>query len=764
MKERSSRDPGTKHQLQPTRPAALQRHADRGAARAPVAVTGHSTVTRALDRLQAMADRSASTTTIEAVQRAAHRAPPVERTHQLQSLADTHAERSALNGQDLTSSAESAVQRSADPMGLPLDLQQGIEQLSGVSMADVKVHRGSAEPARLQAHAFAQGTDIHLGPGQEQHLPHEAWHVVQQKQGRVSPTRQLKGQVLINDDDRLEKEADVMGARALQTKPRGGRRLSESAASGSAVIAQRKAELVKITGVTHLVRMSPDRETLFQGDTARLLKSGDFVAIERNKAYKSRRGPNQEVAANRDTDRTGDQIYRWYQARTVNGKKVSGEDLFLRDRTFVRPATSGAFAVEQQTLLNRLEDLGLIRTQARDVIRGLDAALQHHPAIADAGPARLKAKQSLAHLNNAIGTELPAHARDVEPRYGEIQAQMTALYQALEIEANKAQVAGAHEFGRELITYADQAFQVCGKIEQRPRPTGHEATTLNDEVADAFGFFDTGQTAVHGLGGGILSAATVAAEGSFMAGVATGFGYVAGPLGILCGAIGIFLGLRVAWRGYHSEAELRKLVPTLTSDEAVRIAEYAAEQKRKKKWGGAIVATAGAAAVTAGVVGAIALSVATLGVGAIVLGIGAALIGLGIVLGKWVNRSQKRKRWPGKMAALVLAAAEAGDAQAFPAGLMQLAVNVRTQREGSPERKKAMQELKSRCVSLAESKRVMTAQDTVSLLVRGTPLQKYDATLVVRALKLDPETIRSSVLERGEKTAASLVARKLKSW
>jgi hypothetical protein len=63
--------------------------------------------------------------------------------------------------------------------------------------------------------AYAQGTDIHLGPGQEKHLPHEAWHVVQQKQGRVKPTMQLKGKVNINDDAGLEKEADVMGAEAL---------------------------------------------------------------------------------------------------------------------------------------------------------------------------------------------------------------------------------------------------------------------------------------------------------------------------------------------------------------------------------------------------------------------------------------------------------------------------------------------------------------------------------------------------------------------
>ena len=70
--------------------------------------------------------------------------------------------------------------------GLPDQLKTGIENLSGHSMDDVKVHYNSEKPAQLQAHAYAQGTDIHLGAGQEKHLPHEAWHVVQQKQGRVS--------------------------------------------------------------------------------------------------------------------------------------------------------------------------------------------------------------------------------------------------------------------------------------------------------------------------------------------------------------------------------------------------------------------------------------------------------------------------------------------------------------------------------------------------------------------------------------------------
>lgn len=100
---------------------------------------------------------------------------------------------------------------------LPDRLRAGIEALSGVSMAGVQVHRDSSRPAAMHALAFTQGNDIHLAPGQARHLPHEAWHVVQQRQGRVAATRQLKSGVPLNDDAALEREADVMGARALTT-------------------------------------------------------------------------------------------------------------------------------------------------------------------------------------------------------------------------------------------------------------------------------------------------------------------------------------------------------------------------------------------------------------------------------------------------------------------------------------------------------------------------------------------------------------------
>ncbi|MDY6983376.1 MAG: DUF4157 domain-containing protein, partial [Pseudomonadota bacterium] len=111
-----------------------------------------------------------------------------------------------------------AAPRQANNTGMPDNLKSGIENLSGYSMDDVKVHRNSDKPAGLGALAYAQGSDIHLAPGQEQHLPHEAWHVVQQRQGRVQPTMQMAGGVPVNDDTGLEHEADVMGAKALEQR------------------------------------------------------------------------------------------------------------------------------------------------------------------------------------------------------------------------------------------------------------------------------------------------------------------------------------------------------------------------------------------------------------------------------------------------------------------------------------------------------------------------------------------------------------------
>lgn len=83
-------------------------------------------------------------------------------------------------------------------------------------MANVKVHYNSDQPAQLNALAYAQGSDIKIAPGEEKHLPHQEWHVAQQTQGRVQPTRQLEQEININNSSDLEKEADEMGSKAIK--------------------------------------------------------------------------------------------------------------------------------------------------------------------------------------------------------------------------------------------------------------------------------------------------------------------------------------------------------------------------------------------------------------------------------------------------------------------------------------------------------------------------------------------------------------------
>lgn len=111
-------------------------------------------------------------------------------------------------------SSHTGVSQLKNNTGLPNQLKSGMESLSGMSLDHVKVHYNSPRPAAVQAHAYAQGSDIHLAPGQSKHLPHELGHVVQQAQGRVKPTTRVNG-MAVNDSPRLEREADVMGAKAL---------------------------------------------------------------------------------------------------------------------------------------------------------------------------------------------------------------------------------------------------------------------------------------------------------------------------------------------------------------------------------------------------------------------------------------------------------------------------------------------------------------------------------------------------------------------
>jgi hypothetical protein len=199
-----------------------QRHRAHNTAPAPASSLGP------LQRLQQLANASPQVAQLQRLQALANsRFGPVaqlaggpEEEEPLQGkfataqLAGGPEEEELLQGKFATAQLQPQPAPRANNTGMPDQLKSGIESLSGLAMDHVQVHYNSAKPAQLNAHAYAQGSDIHVAPGQEQHLPHEAWHLVQQAQGRVQPTLQLNGGVAVNDDASLEQEADLMGARA----------------------------------------------------------------------------------------------------------------------------------------------------------------------------------------------------------------------------------------------------------------------------------------------------------------------------------------------------------------------------------------------------------------------------------------------------------------------------------------------------------------------------------------------------------------------
>ncbi|HZX25645.1 MAG TPA: DUF4157 domain-containing protein [Telluria sp.] len=220
--------------------------------------------------------------------------------------------------------------------GLPPDLKNGVEALSGMSMDHVQVHYNSSKPAQLNAHAYAQGSAIHLGPGQQHHLPHEAWHVVQQAQGRVKPTLQMKSGTPVNDDAGLEAEADTMGARALAVGgaapgPEAPAPAPPSAAGG---VAQRVQKDVVAQGVTHLVKLN-DAGSLYQpnfmDNEVAETKEGDVIRIEDSHVLRSRRGPNQEQGPERDAHGPSNQV--WVEALAFNKQPLPAYS-FIREGTF----------------------------------------------------------------------------------------------------------------------------------------------------------------------------------------------------------------------------------------------------------------------------------------------------------------------------------------------------------------------------------------------------------------------------------------------
>lgn len=147
----------------------------------------------------------------------------MERAVQQEKGDQTPQPKSAGGGKSFAGVSQAPIQRAAAPnqTGLPDGLKSKMEGTFGTNLDSIRVHKNSSFPAKVGAIATAQGNRIDIAPGHynpntstgQKLIGHEAWHTVQQSQGRVKPTMQMKSGHAINDDRGLEAEADAMGER-----------------------------------------------------------------------------------------------------------------------------------------------------------------------------------------------------------------------------------------------------------------------------------------------------------------------------------------------------------------------------------------------------------------------------------------------------------------------------------------------------------------------------------------------------------------------
>lgn len=94
----------------------------------------------------------------------------------------------------------------ASPKRLPEPWKTRAETVSKLNLDDVRIYYDSAKPSEYGALAYARKNEIHMGPGTAERVPHELWHIVQQRQGRVAAHGSNPP---ANEDRVLEQEADA---------------------------------------------------------------------------------------------------------------------------------------------------------------------------------------------------------------------------------------------------------------------------------------------------------------------------------------------------------------------------------------------------------------------------------------------------------------------------------------------------------------------------------------------------------------------------
>lgn len=246
--------------------------------------------------------------------------------------------------------------KAASGGGMPEDLVNGFKAATGHDLSNVNVHYNSDKPAQVGALAYAQGNDIYLGPGQAQHLDHEAAHLVQQREGRVQANAAVNG-MAVNNSKSLESEADALAARARQMKaaPATGAQAGGYQSKALQMRADTRGAVQLKGGVAQMKLDTKFGE--WHDDQYETTNSGGLTGAKMTLRFKPQDGVNAEIIGLTQTTRnlrnksiSYPNKDAWYANRAISAAdaKSVGTDARLRP--------SDAAETDEGTIIDRLKN------------------------------------------------------------------------------------------------------------------------------------------------------------------------------------------------------------------------------------------------------------------------------------------------------------------------------------------------------------------------------------------------------------------------
>lgn len=541
-------------------------------------------------------------------------------------------------------------------------------------------------------------------------------------------------------------------------------------------VIQRKPEHRLVSGITHLVEMK--NKTLLGGKEGQTVWDGDVITIDDEDKYRSRRGIDAET--DKDEYRDEPHAYQWFRALKVNDKDVSGKRFYIRGEmlttlngTDADSALSTARENEaRRGILNDAIDLTehalALGQTASDLVDELEESLEATPDTFDTTQAEEALEQTRGEIDTKVfeaAGETRDHAEAELGRPTQRDEETGALFERAKAH-NEAALGMLSTIAEQSVTYGREVFSLASKNEadvphwadilsigdrahdareagiQRVNQTVTNLSSSTKEIAstvwgyfnNAFDIFGIVAASVEGLAAITAVSVTVATVGAV--------------LGAIAAAAGFYFAHRTGKREKELEGLRGALEEGNVDENVVNIAEYARDQKRRKK---KRMRAVGVAGITVGALALIGLAGGPIGIAMASL---AAAIGVGFI----IYKAWKKYRGKTQVMQALVAGARNGDQEKITA-LKKL--GIRDDELTDLDNKSKRKALKTKVERLLKDRRVKAASDLVQYVLTGKPSQKVAAEKIVSALGIKPDKIRNKY---NEDTAVSRVASKLASW